>query len=70
MSRKVAWPTAGITSPGLWLSADRMTWQRKPDEMSRKAFLDSVKWVVAADISTPQEARDEMREGLRMALGK
>ena len=67
MTRRVEWPTAGITGPGLWVSADRMTWQRMPDGLdaaARKAWMGGISWRVAEWADTPKDAVSAMRNGL------
>ncbi len=71
MSRRVEWPTAGITSPGVWVSADRLSWQRMPDGLdkaARAAWTADPRWRVLVRVAAPKDAADAMREGMRDAL--
>ena len=72
MSRRVEWPTAGITGPGRWVSVDRLSWQRCPDgldDAARRAWYDSIPWRIAEIVDTPKEAVEAMRNGMNGALG-
>lgn len=67
VSRRIEWPAAGITGPGLWVSTDRLTWQRMPDGLTpaeRTAWHDGIPWRISAHIETPRQAVDAMRSGL------
>lgn len=69
MSRRkdYEWPTAGITGPGVWVSTDRLSWQRMPDGLvgvARRQWFESIAWRMCVDVSTAREALDAMKSGV------